>query len=329
MNARCSPVCQDPEKTLTVACLCSEDMLARASRASRHSLPLEMKRSRGVTDGNGFLRYHHAKKSKKEVVRPPDVGVFVDVMIPEIRACLYRMAPLAVARRLAQTCKLLNLELTRPNTGWIWLPTAWQGRVYRTASGRALQVIIQEYLRPRRFFERVTHAASVVQLSALGSSWSFQVGTWGAADRREVDFGYATLPFCVTPPVDAELDEFIAIAEKHATALTEAAKLNAKIPVQLRQARIDATKQRADLLKQASMYSRKVWLNLKVKLTDVYAARRLLETSEELADLDARLAGMNAKIEAIKAGEVLLEEDASIATKVIVEGVAQDSDSDT
>ncbi len=109
-------------------------MMAGMTKGLRSSESLSlisslMKRKAPVVDGNGFLRYHNNKRSKKEVERPPECGKFIEVMLPEIRAALYRLAPLQTTGRLARTCQALALELMEPKKGWLWLPTKWRSEL--------------------------------------------------------------------------------------------------------------------------------------------------------------------------------------------------------
>lgn len=270
-----------------------------------------------VTDGNGFLRYHHAKRSRREVERPADVGLFVEVMLPEIRACLYRAASLEVAGRLAQTCKVLCLELTAPNTGWIWLPAQWRSLLATYAAhagGTALCRIFQEELRPRRFFERVRHAATIVEIRHISHIGYDQIihggvdlgGTWrfkGVPGGTGLAFFYGRVDAAddwrFVAPEAAELQAWIDDMAQRGDAKATAARQRPKVPAKLRHARAAATKQRSELRKRAFDASRTVWLGLKNHEARGKEAAELAVVVAAIAQCDETMAAINAEIAAL------------------------------
>ncbi len=156
-----------------------------------------MKRARPPDDLNGIERPHKAKRSKPSFARPPDLGP-ITAILPELRRVLYQYMDTQSLGRLASTCRGLAKDMMTAPAGCIWLPAAWRRAIRRLVWPRNAKLIthmVQNVLRPRRFFERVSNAAAqcrvdedwdAVAFSGRGDSvWC--LNTFRRSSDEEVD----------------------------------------------------------------------------------------------------------------------------------------------
>jgi hypothetical protein len=217
-----------------------------------------------------------------------------------------------------------------PKKGWIWLPAAWRDTLSRQDGFRMneqrMQIrVLQEYLRPRYFFERIKYLTSfvVIRVTHLYAENVRSKKLLGVDIRICGAFpgDYAlglifhhtldstgTVVTTLTSPSTAQIDAFIVEMARRGAVRAAEAKRSATVPAQLRQDRIDTTKERIQLRAKASAHSRTVWEGLKSGRTQLDAAHELASALEKIYVLDQKLDMMNAKINAIKAGDVLVED---------------------
>ncbi len=148
------------------------------------------KRGRPV-DGNGFVRPTNAKKpriAKRNEDAPPPLPLdslckfnfpqYVGVY-PELREMLYQRMDLATLGKLAQTCRVVYLELCDMHSsrygcaGCIWVPSSWRREKSRHdanyrrhdygAYHNGVRAIFERFL-AHKFFKRIPLVGSVTRI---------------------------------------------------------------------------------------------------------------------------------------------------------------------
>lgn len=275
---------------------------------------------RKVVDGNGFLVYHHAKRSKQEVTRSLDVGPFVTVLLPETRTALYAILSLQTKGRLAQTCRVMARELK----GLIWLPAPWRTTMSypaRTPFERtAMYHLVLDILLPRRFFQRVTRVCQLTRLdfSYTGVTlWDVEEWTCGSREgaRISVEIQHPdNRAVCLTRPEHVEA--FIKNIEKRVQRLAD----EARVPLELRQERTDTYQKHVEAVWNLEETAHGIWkLVRRDALQDVaraHVAEMLLRDASDFTWSEQALIRCLERMDKVKARLTAIEEEIDTYKKV-------------
>ncbi len=320
-----------------------------------HILPITFIRAmkRKGNDDNGFIVYHHAKKTKT-FHRAPEVGPFVDTM-PEIRMILYCHMDLTMVGRIGRTCKAMSLEMFKPGEGWAWMPTTWikQMRGMLPFRREAWHRVFHGFLMPRRFFHRVKCATSFVNMTDGYDTGSLVLAAThadlnkrlflkfvGTSSTKSVTVAamaaYTTPPYICSPPAD-EIDAFITEVAARGRARASENKKRNLVPQELRLDLLAATNERNAAHVRAKQAADTVHGSLRHMIYSdrhmpIGAARDIVAHLEAIVALNIRIDAYAARIKAIKSGEEVVEikEDAMIVVEEELDvNVDQESDSDT
>ncbi len=285
-----------------------------------------MKRARPPDDLNGIERPHRAKRSKPSFSRPPDLGP-ITAILPELRRVLFQFMDTQSLGRLASTCRGFAKDMMTAPSGRIWLPASWrkllQEKKQHSNQYTLAIKFIDNYLRPRRFFERVPNAAAHCRIDMHWynrDSMSFVT----RGQTRGMNKSMLSLECVRRPSNDLDApndfvlswidqmppDELVAkwidmLAARAAVRQERDKRANrarAKVPPALQQrkkkleARIVETRQLADYLRQHSLHfavhgSRPDW---------PHVIERLAATLKTLYDDQAEFDKVSGEIEAIK-----------------------------